>query len=104
MEGGVDLSIMSHLAYSYFFFRFPCLSDLPSSFASFNFHKLAHACVKITLHFPISSPKRTQFYLLMFILDRISSRRSSCEMTTPRGESKSIPFPPRGFFLFSEHC
>ena len=41
MEDGAHLSIMFQ-AYFYFF-SFPCLPDLLTLFASFDFQKLAHA-------------------------------------------------------------
>ena len=54
--------------------------------------------------FPFQAQRElSQCYLLMFILNRISSCLSYCEMMAQKDERKPIPIPPRGF-LFSEPC
>ena len=51
--------------------------------------------------FHFQAEGESQFYFFVFILDRISSLRSYCEIMEQRNASESTPTPRRGFF-FSE--
>ena len=89
IEGGVHLTIMSQ-TYSY--------SDL---FIGSSYFVRQFPAIFRNWCFPRSSQGSSQFYFFVFILDRISSLRSCCEIMEQRDTSESTPTTQRGF-LFSE--